>query len=88
MYLEFGGGTYISQVTATGPEEALYIWAGRITEAELVSWKLERSAIADISKEMPVPLNGLVNAWCATGIDSQGKQLLLNLFLTSSEQLT
>jgi hypothetical protein len=85
MYLEFNGGTYISQVTAGKLGEALKKWANQLKSEELASWDLDRQAVIDIAKEIPTPLDGLINVWCSTGLSSKGKQLVLNTVSTERE---
>ena len=71
MILEYRGGTYASQVGATGPQEALRRWAKseKLLEVKHLG-PIRRQRLAEqIDEELrefpPVPLQGLVNAWCA-----------------------
>jgi hypothetical protein len=65
VILEFGGGTYISQVHAPGPAEALTGWIAAQSDADLSSWKLDRIEMTKrFAEDSPHAVDGLQNAWC------------------------
>ncbi|MEO6807386.1 MAG: hypothetical protein ABI286_02730 [Edaphobacter sp.] len=73
VILEFGGGTYISQVKAQGPSEALTEWITTQSDADLSSWKLDRTKMAKLfAEESPHLLDGLQNAWCMSASLANG----------------
>ncbi len=81
--MEYRGGTYLSQVTASGESDALRMWARNVNTDEIRSigpkWK-ERLVAAidnDLSQGiLPTPVRGLVNVWCTSRVISGGLVLL------------
>jgi hypothetical protein len=72
IILEYRGGTYIAQVAARGPRQALARWArdvspktvavlGARAKAALVSALVEHGGRGN----PPTPIEGLPNVWCA-----------------------
>lgn len=83
IFLEYRGGTYISQVSSSSPAEALEEWATSLPEEDLQAWNLKRDGLMPIIHDGSlVPLAGLVNAWCLSGVDDDDEQLLLNVLAT------
>jgi hypothetical protein len=73
VILEFGGGTYISQVKAQGPSEALAKWITAQSDADLFSWKLDRTEMTKLfAEDSPDSLDGLQNAWCMSASLANG----------------
>jgi hypothetical protein len=71
VILEYRNGTYISQVLASDPREALQRWA---RSSELLAIKAlgtiaRRRLVANVEdmahEDGPTPFSGLVSAWCA-----------------------
>jgi len=80
---EYKGGTYIDQVSAANPRKALTKWAMNLPEEDLQSWKLKRAELLSLFEAgSPVPLTGLLNVWCISGISMEDEQLLLNIVAT------
>jgi hypothetical protein len=77
VIVEHGGGTYISQVTAQGPSEALAGWISAQSNSDLSSWKLDRTEMGEVfAKDHPHALEGLQNAWCMSALLSTGLALV------------
>jgi hypothetical protein len=84
VIVEFGGGTYISQVYAAGPAEALTGWIAAQSDADLSSWKLSRIEMTKrFAEDSPHPLDGLQNIWCMSASLVDGP-LLVNIIKTVS----
>jgi hypothetical protein len=76
VIVEFGGGTYISQVYALGPAEALTGWIAAQSDADLFSWKLSRiEMIKRFAEDSPHALDGLQNIWCMSASLANGLAL-------------
>jgi hypothetical protein len=83
IFLEYRGGTYISQVSSSGPAEALEAWAASLPEEDLQAWNLKRDGLMPVIRDGSlVSITGLVNAWCLSGVDDNDEQLLLNVIAT------
>jgi len=72
VILEYRGGTYIAQVAAKGPRQALVRWAQQLSpksvaglgaraKAPLMRALVQRGGGLDA----PTPIAGLPNVWCA-----------------------
>jgi hypothetical protein len=84
IFLEYRGGTYISQIESASPFDALQEWATSLPEEELMQWSLKREALlATIRDGSLVPLGQRVNVWCLSGVDDEDQQLLLNVISTA-----
>ena len=81
VILDFKGGTYISQVRARTPSEALRSWAkSRALTGVYGLTARGRIKLRETLDEL-VELDGLKNAWCATA--SPGRvSALINLVRT------
>ncbi len=85
VLVEYAGGTYISQVHATGPAEALTAGVSVQSDKDLVAWKLVRDELTLMfAQECPVALDGLQSIWCTTVSLDKGL-LLANIVQTVSE---
>ena len=88
LILEFRGGTYISQISASSPGESLKLYAKSLSGAEADAWKLDLSGFqAEVQHCEPVPFEGLINAWCLSG-DIGGHFMLINIIQTDRSQGT
>ncbi|MBZ5597351.1 MAG: hypothetical protein LAO03_10050 [Acidobacteriia bacterium] len=77
VILEFGGGTYISQVSGESPAAALPNWMSQLQDQELAKWAITRNElISIIESDRPVPLGGCVGVWCLTGSVKNGLALI------------
>jgi hypothetical protein len=76
VVLDYRGGTYISQVNAGSVAGALKIWADALDIGAVARLGPQRKGelIDDIKMQLssgqpPAPLDGLVNAWCASALN-------------------
>jgi hypothetical protein len=84
VILEFGGGTYISQVNAQGPSEALTGWITAQSDTDLSFWKLDRTELTKLfAEDSPHALDGLQNTWCVSASLANGL-VLANIIKTVS----
>jgi hypothetical protein len=84
IILEYGGGTYISQIHSESPETAVKKWSTTITDQNLVVWGLERADLVLLSNDKPLPLENCVNIWCLTG-SARNHLILLNVIATATK---
>jgi len=89
VILDYRGGTYISQVSASDERAALVKWAKQIKPNEIQQLGPKRHAklVSDIESNYadmysPTPLQGLVNAWCSSAPLSGG---LVNIIRTETK---
>jgi hypothetical protein len=64
--MEYLGGTYISQVTSAGIDEAMRLWLSALPIEEIPGFSLkdkEALLLDDFEDEDPTPLKGLINVW-------------------------
>ena len=67
--LDYNGGTYISQVKSSSPENAIIKWLQRLDFKELgVQHDNWESVLEDIEflEDRPVLLEGMKNVWCTS----------------------
>lgn len=84
IFLEYRGGTYISQIESSNPFDALQEWAASLSEEELTEWSLKREALLTAIRDGSlVPLGQRVNVWCLSGVDEEDQQMLLNIISTA-----
>ena len=84
IFLEYRGGTYISQISSASPSEALEEWATSVPSEDLEAWNLKRSQLLPIIRDGSlVPLVDRVNMWCLSGIGGDDEQVLLNVVATA-----
>jgi len=80
--LEFDGGTYISQFSATSVRGAATQHASHVVSNKAVAVPVGRRLADGLSAEKPVPLEGVRNVWCCS--TSVGKKFaLLNIVATA-----
>jgi hypothetical protein len=89
VVMEYGGGTYVSQIDASSVEQALRLWAAKLDAGAVAGLDHEGKVelVDDIEEELsnggqPVPLTGLVNAWCASAWISGRGLMLINIIAT------
>jgi len=70
VLLEYAGGTYVSQVVASSPKDALVKWTRQLDAS--VVWGMGKKSLEilrdDMREETPVPLTGLNNIWCTDAL--------------------
>lgn len=75
--LEFEGGTYVSQLSAASARSAPLAWVESRVPGEIPG--LHAAALRQLQASMdtdPVPLTGLVQVWCASGLVNGSLALL------------
>jgi len=80
---EYRGGTYVSQVRAQTPSQALQHWSG---EKPAGRGDIPSRVRLEIRKQLsggdaPVPVSGQQNVWCASG-SYRDELILINVVLT------
>jgi hypothetical protein len=85
--LDYAGGTYLDQVEADSPCEALILWAKAINPKVITELGksgrgqlLEAAALSKTESDI-VEVTGLVNVWCWTG-RAQNKLALVHIVKT------
>jgi hypothetical protein len=70
FFLEYSGGTYVSQVRARSSLLAMKAWAGKLIELNVPGLGLRsKSDLADkILRDAPTALDGLKNTWCSSAL--------------------
>lgn len=70
--MDYAGGTYVSQVEALSPLEALKVWAMSLDAAGIFGLGAlgKKQLVKQATEETPAvaPLDQLINAWCWTAI--------------------
>jgi hypothetical protein len=80
ILMEWDGGTYVDQVRAASPKQALRKWA-RGLKVESIPAMGDRTKVRfveQLASEQVVPLDGLANAWCASA-SLRGRPALINI---------
>jgi hypothetical protein len=84
IFLEYRGGTYISQVRSVGPSEAVRHWADTLSDDDLKGWNLRREELLSVIQSGNlVPLSDRINVWCVSGIGENDEQLIVNVVTTA-----
>ena len=70
IVFDFAGGTYLAQVRAPDAAGAVARWAGQLARRGLpcLTRAEARELARDLPADPPVPVEGLVNTWCSTGL--------------------
>jgi hypothetical protein len=76
----------MAQVRASSPASALTIWARQLASQGVPGiGEATATALAErLREERPVPLDGLVNAWCASSM-LRGAFALINIIRTGED---
>jgi hypothetical protein len=83
---DYGGGTYISQISGLSLTKAIAEWANSRTDRDLTTWRLARQQLSELVKcDTPVALEGCQNVWCLTN-SSEDSLMLLNIIATQPDQ--
>ena len=89
VVMDYRSGTYISQVKARSVDTALRVWTEHLDISGVAGLGRRRKAelIGEIKKqvsrrEAPVPLDGVVNTWCASAATSGGL-VIVNIIATA-----
>lgn len=81
----YDGGTYISQVSATGARTAAEAWASAFREerpAAKGSRRLADDVVGRLGSEPPVAVQGLAGVWCVTAV-ARGKAALIHIITSA-----
>lgn len=77
ILLDYAGGAYVAQTGATDEEAAVRDWLGKLRSGRTADAVSEEVAAAfDGEMDRPVPLSGLVGAWCLSANARQGLALV------------
>jgi hypothetical protein len=82
FFLDYKGGTYVSQVRASSPLKALTIWGEALnhTQVDGLSRSAKKKLTAEIN-EPPTLLEGVKNTWCYSAL-LRGHLALIHFTLT------
>jgi hypothetical protein len=83
LVLDYVGGTYVSQVSAGSPKEAIIKGAQNLNVSEVwgLGSKGKQLLVEQMREDEPVALNGLANVWCGSAL-LRGKSVLITLIAT------
>lgn len=82
VVLEYGGGTYIAQVSGHSPAAALPVWISHLRDEDLAKWRITRGELTTVTKsDNPVAIGGCVGVWCISGSVKNGL-VLINMIAT------
>ena len=88
IFLDFRGGTYVSQIRSTNPLEALKDWAKSLPEEDLHVWQLRRDDLIRVIQDGSlIPLADCLNVWCLAGVGKGDELILLNVVTTAAEPI-
>jgi hypothetical protein len=68
FYLEYKGGTYISQVRAQSYKSAPTIWAEKLdtTVISQPEKDFKIKLLKSVEEEIPIPIEGISKTWCCS----------------------
>lgn len=68
FFLEYRGGTYISQVRAASPSSALKSWARKLGNIDVwgLGPKSKSEMIEKLQLDAPTAIEGIQSTWCCT----------------------
>lgn len=84
FFVDYKGGTYISQVRAASPSKATEVWAKKLKHITIQGMgdKSKERLAQELRDEGPVSIHGLERTWCSTAL-IQGHLVLINLVETA-----
>jgi hypothetical protein len=84
--LDYIGGTYISQVKARNLTKAVSKWPDGLVIDEIKGLGPNTISLLKLrlTEDRPVPLSGLINAWCMSTI-IRGRLVLIHIVETEKE---
>jgi hypothetical protein len=85
FFLEFAGGTYISQVEAASPKLACVLWAKELNPEPIkgLGQNSKSVLIEEIEADEPVAVRNTSNVWCVSAL-VRGKLALVTLVQTEN----
>jgi hypothetical protein len=78
---EYHGGTYIAQVSARSPGDAVSSWLNTRSAQEYIPDEALSAVRANLADDSPVAVDDCTNVWCFTTSTTEGL-MLINLVLT------
>jgi predicted neuraminidase len=81
LICEYLGGTYIVQVHASSPADAVLSWLNTRSVQKYIPDEARLAVRATLADDSPVALNDCTNVWCFTTSTKAGL-ILINLALT------
>ena len=81
IILDYGGGTYVSQIFCRNPQKAFDVWINKI-DLEKIGITATPGEISDIDEDL-APLENIKNVWCTTFLRSTPIQISQTLFVNS-----
>ncbi len=81
--LDYGAGTYVSQVSAASVEQAPMAWADSLRPGDVrgMGQASFKRLSAGLAAEAPQAVNGLRNTWCVTAL-VRGQLALIHFIAT------
>ena len=83
VLLDYAGGTYVSQVSASQLMDVLPVWSQSLSSDDLMNWQLRQDEVLALITDCPVPLDGLQGVWCASTSAKRGLALI-NIVLSQT----
>ena len=70
FFLEYRGGTYVSQVRARSSPLAIKAWVGKFMDLNVprMGTRSKSDLAETILRDAPTALNGLKNTWCSSAL--------------------
>jgi hypothetical protein len=84
FFLDYRGGTYLSQVSAPSPIKALRVWAERFdpTPVPGLGPKSKEELIRAARLDRPVAIDGVKKTWCSVAL-LRGQLALIHFVQTA-----
>ncbi len=84
FFLDYRGGTYLSQIRASSPSKATKVWTKKLDHAAIQGMgdKSKERLIQELHDEVPIAIDGLEKTWCCTAL-VQGHLVLIHLVETA-----
>ena len=84
--MEYGGGTYVSQLRAASPQAAVGRWARELPTDEIPDFGPASKArlVREVEAEALAPVENLSNVWCVAAL-IRGNLALINFVQTAVE---
>jgi hypothetical protein len=84
FFLDYKGGTYISQVRAASPPKAAEVWSRKLKQTAIQGMgdRSKERLAQELCNDVPIPINGLERTWCSTAL-IQGHLVLIHLIETA-----
>src|SRR5579864_895530 len=83
LICEYAGGTYIAQLNASSPKNAILSWLDTRASRRYIPKEVRLRMKDGLGDAPPVPISGCRNVWCCSACSKRGI-VLINLVRTSS----